>query len=277
MGLLIDKSLILNKIKLHYGFKNDAEFARYLGIKPNTLSNWHIRNTMDYERVYTKCEEIDGNFILTGKEPMLRNDQSSYLVAEPKPSYNLPSVITVDSHQRENIPLVSVKARAGYLDGYYKTEYVKNLPTYRMPGLDNGTFRAFQVKGQSMNLSLHDKSYAVGQWVENWIDDIKDDRIYIIVHEDWESDKEGILIKRCINRIKKYGNLSCKSDNLDRRSYPNINIEPSTIKEVWEVKGALVFEFTNPALIFDRINDLEAETEQMKVVLRKLSENQNFN
>lgn len=134
-----------------------------------------------------------------------------------------------------------IPARAGYLDGYYKSAFIKKLPVYRMPGLNNGIFRAFQVKGQSMNLSLHDKSYAVGEWVENWVTGIKDDRIYIIIHEDWESDREGVLIKRCINRIVKYDNLLCKSDNLDKRSYPNINIHPSTIKEVWEVKRRYCF------------------------------------
>ena len=51
MGSNIDNSLILNKIKSHYDFKNDAEFARFLDIKPNTLSNWHSRNTIDYTKV----------------------------------------------------------------------------------------------------------------------------------------------------------------------------------------------------------------------------------
>lgn len=254
----INKVLILNKIKLHYGFKSDADFARFLEIKPQTLSSWYSRNTFDTGLLYAKCVDISPDFIIAGKEPLLRNSQS-IAVTEEKLVYNLPRVITVDSNENENIPLVSVQARAGYLDGYYKTDYVRKLPTYRMPGLNNGTFRGFQVKGQSMNLSLHDKSYAVGEWVENWVRDIKDDRIYIIIHEDWDSDKEGVLIKRCINRIEKYENLLCKSDNLDRRSYANINIHPSTIKEVWELKGALVFEFPNPALIFDRMNDLEAE------------------
>lgn len=271
MGMKNDKTLILNKIKLHYGFSSDAEFARFLDIKPNTLSNWYARNTMDYERVYTKCEYIDGNFIMTGKEPMLKNTSNSNIASEPNSSYNLPKVITVDSQDRENIPLVSVKARAGYLDGYFKPEFVQKLPTYRMPALDNGTFRAFQIKGQSMNLSLHDKSYAVGQWVENWVNDIKDDRIYIIVHEDWDNDKEGVLIKRCINRITKYNNLLCKSDNLDRKAYPNINVDPACIKEVWEVKAALVFDFPNPNLIYGRMNDLEANMEEINKKIKKLS------
>ncbi|GAA5096769.1 hypothetical protein GCM10023210_30950 [Chryseobacterium ginsengisoli] len=270
MSNKIDKELILNKIKLHYGFEKDTQFAQFLEVPPTTLSGWYRRNTFDIDVLYSKCVGISGDFLITGNEPMF---QSGSYAMETSVSHDadidfvhkVPQVVTVDSHQKENIPLVSVQARAGYLDGYYKSDFIKKLPVYRMPGLNNGTFRAFQVKGQSMNLSLHNQSYAVGEWVENWITGIKDDRLYIIVHEDWDNDKEGVLIKRCINRIEKYDNLLCKSDNLDRRSYPNINIHPSTIKEVWEVKGGVVFEFTNPALIFDRMNDIEAEIEQIKM------------
>ena len=53
MGTIIDNSLILSKIKSYLGLKNDAEFARFLEIKPNTLSNWYSRNTIDYNKIIT--------------------------------------------------------------------------------------------------------------------------------------------------------------------------------------------------------------------------------
>lgn len=68
-----DNSLILKGIKLHYRLKTDAEFARFLGIKPNSLANWYSRNTMDYEKVISKCEDIDANWLLTGKGTMLKS------------------------------------------------------------------------------------------------------------------------------------------------------------------------------------------------------------
>lgn len=263
MGTNVDKSLILNKIKFHYGFKSDADFARFLEIKPNTLSNWYVRNTMDHERVYTKCEDIDGNFILTGKEPMLKSSNS---VNEPAASYftdKQPQVITIDSHNQDNIVLVPQKLKAGYLQGYNDPKFISKLPTFRMPGLNNGVFRMFPVEGNSMFPTLTNNSYVVGQFVENWIKDIKDNRIYIIISNELE---DG-LVKRVINRIDKYNNLICKSDN--RRNFPTQNINPSSIKEIWEVKLHLNFDLPDPGELYDRMNDLEAEMEEMKRKLLK--------
>ena len=73
MRIIKDKSLILNRIKLYYGFKTDAQFAKFLGIKPNSLSNWYSRNTMDYELVFSKCDDIDANWLFTGEGEMLKS------------------------------------------------------------------------------------------------------------------------------------------------------------------------------------------------------------
>lgn len=252
-----------------------SAFEKAVGMSNNSIQTAIKRNSNlkddTLNNILNAYPQYSAIWLLTGKGEMLNPSAKvapAGRVEESVKKYNVPQVITVDSHDRENITLVPVKARAGYLDGYYKPEYIRTLPTYRMPGLNNGTFRAFENKGQSMNLTLHDKSYAIGEWVEDWHRNIKDDRLYIIVSEDVDNNEEGVIIKRCLNRIKKYNNLICKSDNLDRRAYPNINLDPSTIKEVWEVKGAMIFQFPNPSNIFDRINDLEAEMSHIRRTLK---------
>src|SRR5690606_23716295 len=42
---------------------------------------------------------------------------------------------TVDSHNRENIELVSIKAKAGYTTGYFDPEYISGLPVFQLPFL----------------------------------------------------------------------------------------------------------------------------------------------
>jgi hypothetical protein len=71
-----DKKLILNVIKKHYSFKTDAEFARFLDIKPTTLSSWYSRNAINHELIYDKCVDIDGNWLLSGQGEMLRKNNN---------------------------------------------------------------------------------------------------------------------------------------------------------------------------------------------------------
>jgi|SRR5690606_8759266 len=87
-----DKTLILNKIKFHYGFKSDAEFARFLGIKANSLSNWYKRNTIDYDLIFSKCEDINIEWLLSENNNPLANDtvkknNSENIAAESSTSY----------------------------------------------------------------------------------------------------------------------------------------------------------------------------------------------
>lgn len=176
-------------------------------------------------------------------------------------SYNrMPKVVTVDSSGKDNVVLVPVKAAAGYLAGYGDNGFIQSLPTFSLPNIQNGTFRMFQVSGHSMFPTICDGCYVVGEWVENWHKDIKDNRVYVVVSDD------GILIKRVLNRLKKYENLYLKSDN--RKDYPNVTLEPSQIKEVWAVKMHLSFELPDPAVLYDRVGDLEAEIDHIKSLLK---------
>lgn len=288
MSKELDKRLILNTIKELYNFSSDTEFAKFLGIKPQTLSSWYSRNTFDIELLYAKCVLVSGEFLLTGDISLLKRNMQNLLhkesvtnsvtfseetknvknvtLSEPTQEYagKMPQVVTVDKQGNDNVVLVPVKAQAGYLTGFGDPTYIKKLPTYNLPNIKNGTFRMFQVNGHSMHPTLHDKSYVVGEWVENWVKDIKDNRLYIVVAE--SDNAEGVLIKRVLNRLKKYGNLYLKPDN--RKGYYNITLQPDEIKEVWEVKLYLGWELPDPAVLYDRVSDLEADIEYLKDKLK---------
>ncbi|MBS7334226.1 MAG: helix-turn-helix domain-containing protein [Weeksellaceae bacterium] len=291
MSKELDKRLILNTIKELYNFSSDTEFAKFLGIKPQTLSSWYSRNTFDIELLYAKCVLVSGEFLLTGDISLLKRNMQNLLhkesvtnsvtfseetknvknvtldkVNEEEAPYygKMPQVVTVDKQGNDNVVLVPVKAHAGYLTGFGDPTYIKKLPTYNLPNIKNGTFRMFQVNGHSMHPTLHDKSYVVGEWVENWVKDIKDNRLYIVVAE--SDNAEGVLIKRVLNRLKKYGNLYLKPDN--RKEYYNITLQPDEIKEVWEVKLYIGWELPDPAVLYDRVCDLEADIEYLKDKLK---------
>lgn len=73
---MIDKVLILNKLKEHLGFTKNSDFARYLGIKDNTLSNWYSRNTFNEDIITHRCEFVNKSWLLTGEGQMLKENNS---------------------------------------------------------------------------------------------------------------------------------------------------------------------------------------------------------
>ena len=79
--------------------------------------------------------------------------------------------VTVDLGNRQNIELVDVKAAAGYLESFQDPQYVKKLPKLSLPKLHQGTYRAFEIYGDSM-LPLESGTIIIGQYVEK-LNDVK--------------------------------------------------------------------------------------------------------
>lgn len=64
---------ILDAIKAVYGLKTDVQLANKLDVKTQTLSTWRARDKFDIQLLYSKCDLIDGNYLLSGKGQILRN------------------------------------------------------------------------------------------------------------------------------------------------------------------------------------------------------------
>ena len=173
----------------------------------------------------------------------------------PTRNLGVPKVVTVSENDKELIPLVPVKAAAGYLNGYGDPVFVESLPTIQFPNFGAGSHRAFEIKGSSMNPTLHNKSIVIARWVESF-DDIEEDarKIYIVVTKEY-----GIVAKRVLNRINDRGVLVMVSDNNNKKDYGNYDVYPEDVKELWYVRGQLSFEFPEPDhSLVNRIDDLES-------------------
>jgi transcriptional regulator with XRE-family HTH domain len=177
---------------------------------------------------------------------------------KPATYTGIPQVITVDQKGNDNIIYVPVKARAGYLLGYGDAEFMEQLPTFRLPGLSNATYRMFEVDGPSMAPNILHGDRLIGEWVEN-LSDIRDNRVYIIVHSG------GVAVKRLVNRLTERGKLYLKSDTIaHRHEFPTIEIDPSDIKEVWYGRLKISSDFSEPAEVYHRLADLEMDMMEMK-------------
>ncbi|TSD66786.1 LexA family transcriptional regulator [Inquilinus sp. KBS0705] len=149
----------------------------------------------------------------------------------PKPKGNPANLrvlsISVDKDDNENIELVPLKASAGYLNGYADPEYVAQMPKLYLPMFKQGTYRAFEIKGDSM-LPLVSGTIIVGEYQENWAD-VKAGETYVII-----SKSEGIVYKRAGNKFKDNKKLKLVSDN---PVYEPYEIMAEDVLEVWKAKA----------------------------------------
>ena len=72
---MIDKTVILKKLKEFKGFSKDVEFAKYLGISSAVISAWYKRGTFDHNTIVEKFPEINNNWLLTGEGEMLKTSE----------------------------------------------------------------------------------------------------------------------------------------------------------------------------------------------------------
>lgn len=142
-------------------------------------------------------------------------------------------VVTVDDQSRDNIELVPQKAAAGYLNGYADPEYIKELPRFKLPMLSKGTYRAFEITGDSM-LPILPGTIVIGEWVEH-VRDIKSSKPYVLV-----THREGIVYKRVFNYLQENGKLFLVSDN---RQYAPYQIDATEVIEVWSAKAYISVQF----------------------------------
>ena len=170
---------------------------------------------------------------------------------------------TIDSSNKENIEMVSHKARAGYRSGYADPDYIKKLPTFQLPILFNDRkYRMFQVSGDSMN-PIPDKSWVIGEYLENWFD-IKDGYAYIILTMD-----DGIVFKLVNNNLKKKRSMELISLNDEYKPY---EVQANEVKEVWKFCNYISSELPETSVqkhsIFSKIEKMEKEIVELKSVFK---------
>ena len=212
MNTKINKSLILNEIKSYYNFVSDSEFAKFLGIKPQTLSSWHTRNTFDIELLYSKCENINAEYLLTGigdiEKPNVEKKLHSESVTKSvtnnltnqkyKKGYtnednpyiieNLPTNRkTADSiHEIQEVPLYDLEATAGlqelFSGGKSAVQILDTIKIPHLPKCDG----AISITGDSMYPLL--KSGDMVLYKEIPLDSIFYGEMYLLSYkiDDWE-------------------------------------------------------------------------------------------
>ena len=63
------KDIVIALVEKYANGKN-AQFAKLLGVSPQTISAWISRNTLDYDLIFTKCRGLNPMWLLTGEGEM---------------------------------------------------------------------------------------------------------------------------------------------------------------------------------------------------------------
>ena len=97
----MDKTLILNEIidKIFNGSKSD--FARKLGVKPQTVSTWFARNTFDVELIFAKCEVLSAEWLLTGEGAMYKSKSPETPLESPINDLVTPLLDRIEAQARK--------------------------------------------------------------------------------------------------------------------------------------------------------------------------------
>lgn len=81
------KSEILDRFKLANNISSNADLARFLSLKPSTVSNWYTRGSIDYDLIFSKCKRINFDWLITGEWQMTIEESNSSIINEPPPEY----------------------------------------------------------------------------------------------------------------------------------------------------------------------------------------------
>ena len=73
----ISSKEVIERLKIALKLSSDNALAETLGISKTTLSNWKSRNSIDISLLFSKCERISIDWLLTGNGPMLKTKDST--------------------------------------------------------------------------------------------------------------------------------------------------------------------------------------------------------
>jgi len=193
------------------------EFANKIGIKRSLVGAYEEERA---EPNYEVLETVSDLFKVT-IDDLLRKDLS-----ETKGSYLAKRRQLKMISETNVIHFVPVKAAAGYLNGYADPEFLDELNTFTLPMLSSGTYRAFEIVGDSM-LPTPSGSVIVGEKVYD-LEDVKTNQAYIVI-----SKSEGVVYKRVVKSNRNKNKLTLVSDN---PAYQPYQVNAEDVLEFWSAQ-----------------------------------------
>lgn len=142
----MDRKRMVSSLVEYYTNGNKSQFAKMLGITPQTINTWISRNTFNAELIYAKYEGVSANWLLTGCGSMI-NEQEREVNASLQVQEKFP-LKTDNLVDLQRIPLYNLEATAGLVSLFNDVDAIPisyiSLPD--LPACDGAVY----VRGDSM-------------------------------------------------------------------------------------------------------------------------------
>lgn len=126
-------NLIIERLCTYFKVNTQTDLAKRLGVSTTTLSNWKSRNTIDYELLFTKCENINFDWLFMGRGRMLSEYDNIYKA--PNTLNELP-----DSYYNLN-EVIEAKNETIKTQGKYIANLEKEISKYKKEPAESGQKR----------------------------------------------------------------------------------------------------------------------------------------
>lgn len=224
----------LNFLKSSKKVPSTRQFSKTIGVHPQCISDIITGKRDVNSDIISKAIEsynMCATYLFTGKGEAFSSEVAlpiSQPKDQPQPAQPVIALIT-DKSGNERIVHVPYAAQAGYADQLNDPVFLQDLPTFTLPDprFTSGSYRCFDITGDSMEPSIFANEKVVCEFVEpaHWIS-LKSNYVYVVIMN------SGIVIKRVINNLKETQEFILKSDN---NFYNNIYKHASEVKEIWQV------------------------------------------
>lgn len=221
----VDRVLqVVNAIMREQGIANLEEFCLRNDLYYNYMYEFQANRIKDpnkliYEVLYQKYR-VNLAYVFYEDKEMFR----------PKAGELQVLTVAVDRDNNEVVKAVPVYAHAGYQRGYADPEYLESLPDHDFYTGDDGTYRVFELKGDSMFPYLHEGDFVKAKFLPpvHWRDKLRMYEIFIVVS------KDGIVCKQLTGHDTDKGNITLHSFN---DLYDDYTISLKDVYELWYYKG----------------------------------------
>lgn len=181
----MDKKNMLEAIITHFADGNKSQLARILNISPQAISTWLSRGTFDQELIYAKCENINPDWLLTGRGSMLKSERMPLMGdKEAEKEEVLPEV----NYEYKGAPYYNVDFIGGFdlvlNDQTRNPDYYINFPPYNREGVI-----WCNITGHSMEPELNNGDFIAMKEMHSPIEYLPAGEIYGIITEDYRTVK----------------------------------------------------------------------------------------